>query len=225
MSKRRNAVSYIRVSGLGQRDGDGPQRQRDAVARSAKAQRLDLVREFSDLGVSGTIEGVDRPGMRELLAGLEGVDVVLVESADRLARDLVVQELLLRLLDEAGVVVLDSHGTDLTVADGNPTKVLVRQILGAVQQFDRSSIVAKLRRARDIKRAATGRCEGLPPFGELDGEAEALAELRKLARKPRGCDRPTYAEIARRANEAGIRSRSGKPWTRGTVHNVLRRAA
>lgn len=224
MSKRRNAVSYIRVSGLGQRDGDGPERQRAAVAKAAKAQRLDLVREFADLGVSGTLEGVDRPGMRELLENLEGVDVVLVESADRLARDLVVGELLLKLLGEAGVEVIDASGTDLSVLDGDPTRVLIRQLMNALKQFDRSNIVMKLRRSRDMKRAATGRCEGLPPFGELDGEAEALAELRKLARKPRGCDRPTYAEIARRANEAGIRSRSGKPWTRGTVHNVLRRA-
>jgi hypothetical protein len=30
------------------------------------------------------------------------------------------------------------------------------------------------------------------------------------------------AEVAALANAAGIRSRSGKPWTRGTCWNVLR---
>jgi DNA invertase Pin-like site-specific DNA recombinase len=152
------------------------------------------------------------------------VQVVLVENADRLARDLVVQELLLRRLDDLGVAVLDAHGNDLTVKDGDPTKKFVRQILGAFAEFDRAMTVAKLRAARTRKRQQTGRCEGRKPFGELVGEAEALKRLRALARKPKGCDRPSYAEVARRANDAGISTRSGRPWTRGTVHNVLARA-
>ena len=54
MKNARNAVSYVRVSGLGQRDGDGPERQREAIARTAKRERLHMVKEYTDLGVSGT---------------------------------------------------------------------------------------------------------------------------------------------------------------------------
>ena len=45
------------------------------------------------------------------------------------------------------VVAADS-GTDLTAADEDPTRVLIRQVLGAVSQFEKSVIVAKLRAAR-----------------------------------------------------------------------------
>jgi DNA invertase Pin-like site-specific DNA recombinase len=224
MTKQRIAVSYVRVSGLGQRDGDGPERQRQAIARAAKRQRLTIAKEYADLGISGATEGADRPGMAALLAEVVqlGARVVLVERADRLARDVLVSELLLRQFRQLGVAVEAADGADLTAAEGDATAVLLRQMLAAVAQFDRASIVAKLRVARDRKRAATGRCEGVKPFGSLTGEAEALEQLRAIARKKPGCDAPTMAEVAVAANAAGIRSRSGRPWTRGTCWNVLR---
>ena len=223
MKNARNAVSYVRVSGLGQKDGDGPERQRQAIARAAKRERLTVVKEYADLGISGTTEGADRPGMAQLLAEVValGATVVLVEKADRIARDVLVSELLLRQFRQLGVQVVTADGVDLTDTE-NATGVLVSQLLAAVAAFDRASVVAKLRAARDRKRAATGRCEGPRPFGELPGEAEALTALRALARKQPGCDVPTMAEVAEKANAAGIRSRSGKPWTRGTCWNVLR---
>ena len=41
--------------------------------------------------------------------------------------------------------------------DDTPTAVMVRQILGAVSQFEKASLVRKLRAARERKRAGTGR--------------------------------------------------------------------
>ena len=224
MTKQRIAVSYVRVSGLGQRDGDGPERQRLAIARAAKRQRLTVAKEFADLGVSGTTEGADRPGMAALLAEVValGATVVLIEKADRLARDVLVSELLLRQFRQLGVQVLTGDDVDLTTAEGDATAVLLRQMLAAIAQFDRVQTVAKLRAARNRKRAATGRCEGMEPFGSLAGEADALEQLRAIARKKPNCDAPTMAEVAAAANAAGIRSRSGKPWTRGMIHNALR---
>ena len=223
MKNARNAVSYVRVSGLGQKDGDGPERQRQAIARAAKRERLTVVKEYADLGISGTTEGADRPGMAQLLAEVValGATVVLVEKADRIARDVLVSELLLRQFRQLGVQVVTADGVDLTDTE-NATGVLVSQLLAAVAAFDRASVVAKLRAARDRKRAATGRCEGPRPFGELPGEGESLKALRALARKQPGCDAPTMAEVAEKANAAGIRSRSGKPWTRGMAWAVLR---
>ena len=223
MKNAHTAVSYVRVSGLGQKEGDGPERQRQAIARTAKREHLHMVKEYTDLGVSGTVEAVERPGLTQLVmeAVTLGVSVVVIERADRLARDLLVQELALRHFRQLGITVLAADGQNLTDTQ-NPTGVLLAQIMGAFAQFDRASTVAKLRAARDRKRAATGRCEGAKPFGELPGEAEALAALRALARKKPGCDPLTWAEVAAKANAAGIRSRSGKPWTRGACWNVLR---
>lgn len=61
------AISYLRVSGKGQIDGDGFDRQRDTIAKHAKAQKLSIVDEFEDGGISGTNELADRPGLAALL--------------------------------------------------------------------------------------------------------------------------------------------------------------
>src|SRR6188474_1169481 len=102
------AVSYIRVSGKAQADGDGPERQRQAIRRFAKASNLALTEEFSDLGVSGTRELADRPGLAALLDRLEsnGIRTVIVERADRLARNLMVQEVILGQFAKIGARIL-----------------------------------------------------------------------------------------------------------------------
>ncbi|MGD0948695.1 MAG: hypothetical protein ABSA52_14875 [Candidatus Binatia bacterium] len=74
----------------------------------------------------------------------------------------------------------------MTAGYDDATRVLIRQVLGAVAQFEKSVIVAKLKAARIRKRRETGRCEGRKPFGTKPREAETLALIRKLSRKPRG---------------------------------------
>ena len=83
------AVSYLRVSGKGQVDGDGFPRQRAAIARFCKAAKYDLVEEFRDEGVSGTKDLDSRPGLAALLDRIEsnGVTVLKLRAArERLRR-------------------------------------------------------------------------------------------------------------------------------------------
>lgn len=154
-----------------------------------------------------------------------GVRVVLVEKADRLARDLIEGELILRELRRAGVCVIEvecSH--DLTAGDdGNPTAKLVRQVLGAVSEFEKLALVAKLRAGRDRVRRQTGRGEGPVPFGELAGEADALQRVLALARKPRGKPRRSLRGIARFLDEEGVPTRTGAAWSVASLQAILRR--
>jgi DNA invertase Pin-like site-specific DNA recombinase len=220
------ALSYLRVSGKGQVNGDGFPRQRDAIGRYAKAHSIEVVDEYRDEGVSGTKDLDDREGLSDLMARIRanGVRLVLVQRADRLARDLMVSEVLLaefRRLDVA-VIAADS-GTDLTAGDDDPTRVLIRQVLGAVAQFEKSVIVAKLRAARLRKRKATGRCEGRKPYGTKPGEAAVLERMRQLARKPRRAKRLSFDAIAAALNAEGCPSRSGKAWAGPTIYGILKR--
>jgi len=223
-----NAFSYLRVSGKGQVDGDGFDRQRDAIAKRAKADGFDIVAEFIDAGISGTKDMDERPALSDLFAAIvsNGVRVVLVERADRLARDVMVGEILLSQFREEGVKVIESeNGIDLTADDpDNATATLVRQILSVVAQFEKTSIVAKLRKARARKRAETGRCEGVKPFGTLPGEDEAAARMKALRRKPIGkAKRMSYAKIAAAMQAEGFATRSGGPWRASTVQDILKR--
>lgn len=216
------AFGYIRVSGQGQAEGDGPIRQREAIDRYASANRIEIVETFEDLGVSGTKGLADRPGLAELLARVlsNGVRVVVVERADRLARDLVEGELILRELRSAGVRVVTSEGVDLSEGDdSDPTSKLIRQVLGAVSEFEKSSIVLKLRAARNRRsREAGRRIEGRKPYGP-----EVEDRVRELRRKPRGEARKGYGEIAEILTAEGFATKSGRPWSRQTVRTICNR--
>jgi DNA invertase Pin-like site-specific DNA recombinase len=222
------AVSYLRVSGRGQLRGDGFPRQRDAINRFAKANGYRLLEEFRDEGISGTRELDDRPGLAALLDRVEHnhVRVVLVENASRLARDLMVQEVVLSQFRKIGVsVVAADAGTDLTVADGDPTRKLIRQVLGAFAEFDKSITVLKLRAARERIRRRDGHCEGPLPFGSYPGETALLARMQQLRRKPVKAKRPSFADIAETLNAAGFANRAGRPWSARMVFHTLKTAA
>jgi hypothetical protein len=61
----------------------------------------------------------------------------------------------------------------------------VRQVLGAVAQFEKATTVAKLAAARKRKRLANGKCEGRKSLAETRPEAVALAKALGR-RKPKG---------------------------------------
>jgi DNA invertase Pin-like site-specific DNA recombinase len=223
---RTKAVSYLRVSGKGQLEGDGFDRQRDTIARYAKQADLDICEEFREEGVSGTNDLDDRPSMGALLDRLEsnGVRLVLVENASRLARDLMVQEIILDRFRKLSVQVIEADGgNELTAADDNPTKTLIRQILGAVSQFEKAVLVHKLRAARVRQRRTKGKCEGRKQYGFRDGEAQIVERILLMRRKPRGGERLSFAAIADELNLDGVVTRYGKPWNPATIRSICER--
>ena len=219
------AFSYLRVSSRGQIDGDGFDRQRDKIKIWAKANGAVIEREFLEEGISGANELDHRPAMVELLAAIaaNGVRTVVVERADRFARDLVASELLLREFTRLGVKVIEAEGgNDLSAGDNdNPTAKLVRQILAAVSEFDKTSIVLKLKAARVRARREKGRCEGRKGFGEREGESATLEMIRALRRKPKGGQRKSFAYIAQKLNDDGVATRTGKPWHPEVIRRLL----
>jgi len=119
-------------------------------------------------------------------------------------------------------VIAPDNGTELTAGDDGPTRVLIRQVLGAVAQFEKAVIVSKLTAARVRKRCATGRREGRKPYGTRPGE---MALIHKLRREPRGGERLSFATIANRLNAEGQPTRTGKPWAPETVRQIIMRKA
>ena len=211
------AFAYLRVSSLGQTDGDGFTRQEIACQEYAKAHGMEIVEVFRE-AMTGKSDMDSRPALGELLAALEanGVKTVLIEKLDRVARDLLVQETIIGDMMRKGYTVISTMEPDLCSKD--PSRVFIRQIFGAIAQLDRATIVAKTRAARERIRAKGGKCEGAKAFGEYPGEADTLAMMRRL-REEGG----TYAEITAHLNAKGIKARSGKEWKIPTVGKILSR--
>ena len=211
------AFAYLRVSGRGQVHGGGFDRQSSLIQQFAQKNQLRVVSEFRDEGVSGTIDSMERPAFAELLdaAASAAVDLVIVENSSRLARDLIVGELILQECRNRGLTVKDADGTDLTNSDGNPSSTLIRQVFLAVAEFEKTQLVQRLRVARQRKKKTTGRCEGRKPYGLGLGEREVCLRVSRLRR--RGL---SFAKIANQLNQEQVPSPSGGEWSRQTLRNV-----
>lgn len=212
------AFGYLRVSGKGQLDGDGFPRQRSAIKAYAAAQGIRVVRWFEEQGISGTKDLENRPALQELMLALHsnGTRLVLIEKLDRLARDLMVQETIIGDLRKNGFEIISVAEPDLCSDD--PSRKLVRQVFGAIAEYERAMIVLKLRAARQRVRAREGRCEGRKPFGVRPGEAQTIARIRELSGK--GLN---FSNIADTLNSEALPTRTGGQWFPATVSRVLAR--
>jgi DNA invertase Pin-like site-specific DNA recombinase len=214
------AFAYLRVSGRGQIRGDGLVRQRKAVEKYAKDNGIEIHRIYRDEGVSGSL--ANRPALAEMIVDLEknghGVKTVIVEKLDRVARDLMIQETIIQDFRENGVNLISAvEGADLL--NNDPTRKLVRQILGAIAEYEKTMLVQKLRVARVRKKAKDGKCEGRKSYKEA--APKTVGYIRRLRRKPRNRKRKSYKEIANLLNLDGIPTLNGQAWNLQTVKNAL----
>jgi len=212
------AFAYLRASGKGQVAGDGFPRQLAAIEKYAAAHDIRILEVFREKGVGGATELDDRPALLALMETLaaNGTKLVLIEKLDRLARDLMVQEAIIGDLRKRGFELVSVTEPDLLQND--PTRVLMRQIFGAIAEYEKKMIIAKLRGARQRAKAKDGRCEGRKPFGYRPDEASALERMRQL--RDEGL---SHQRIADTLNAEGIRPRAGQRWWASAVNNILSR--
>jgi DNA invertase Pin-like site-specific DNA recombinase len=177
---------------------------------------------FYDAAVSGAGPIDARPGFAAMLKRIEGngVRVIIVETASRFARDLMVQEVGHAMLRGRGIdlVAADSPGSFI---DDTPTAKLVRQVLGAISEFDKAMTVAKLRGARERKRRETGKCEGRKSHAERDPELVALVK-RLRRRKPKG-GQMSLREIGGALAGQGYLNAHGRPYAAASIKSMLDR--
>ncbi len=125
---------------------DGKARQRKAIEAYAKRSGMVIVEWHYNAAVSAAdpIEG--RLGFAAVLVRIagDGVRAIIVETANQFARDLMVQEVGYAMLGGLGITLIAADSPASFLDDG-PTSKLIRQILGAVAEFDKAMTVAKLK--------------------------------------------------------------------------------
>jgi DNA invertase Pin-like site-specific DNA recombinase len=227
-------IAYLRPSSKRQADHEPSlAEQRKAIQAWAPEHGHRIVAWYSDEGTSGA-NGLDaRTGLPEALGDLKDAraEGIVVSRLDRLSRDLIVQEQLLAEVWRMGAEVCSTAAGEAAYLarddPGDPSRKLIRQVLGAVAEYERAMITMRLRVGKARKRAAGGFVGGGPPFGyRAEGrelvpdptEQAALARARELRDQGR-----SLRQVATTLQAEGHRPRRSGRWHAETVRAVLAR--
>lgn len=231
-------VAHLRVSTKGQQDGYGFDVQRDAVERWAKTNGHRIVRWTQDVYTGkndGDGELVGRTGLADALEALNAdeADGVVFPRLDRLARALIVQETVIEQILAMDKVAASTVPAENDQLNDDPTRVLVRQILGAVAQYDRAMIVLRLQAGRRRKAEDGGYAYGSPRFGyrsekrtrgsrvesvlvEDPAQQDTIARMRELR-----AEGLSLRQVAATLNEEQRPAKRGGTWHPRTVATAL----
>ena len=161
----RRVAIYARVSTLA---GQSVEMQIRDLRELAKHRDFEVVKDYSDEGVSGSRES--RPALDALLldARRGKFDAVLVWKLDRLGRSLVHLVRLLTDLRVLGVELISfSEGLDFTTTTGK----LLFQVISAFAEFERDCIRERVRAGLRNARAK----------GQRLGRPKVLVDVSKIA--------------------------------------------
>ena len=215
---------YIRISSNTNADGDSVDRQTHAIATYANANDMTIVVKKSDIGVQGSEHIFDRDGFRKLFdyCKKEDIKIVLCENASRFARDVMTQELGYRELKRHGIRVVPVDSPDYFVLENDdPITNLIRQVLGSISEFEKNSVVAKLRVARNRIKEKEGKCEGRKSLAELMGELKFInmMESVRVLRK----NNKSYASIAGvLASKGYVQPQTGRPFNKSQIMRLIK---
>lgn len=225
-------VAYLRVSTDRQaEDGYGLAVQEAAIKDWAKTNKRRIILWARDEGVSGKL--IDRAGWIDVEDAITSKRAggVIVYKLDRLARDTMVQETLMQAIWKLGGEVYSTSLSEANLRDDptDPSRKLIRTIMGAVNAYERDMITLRMMRGRHMKATKGGFAYGSPAFGQrsvnktLVKDPTEQATLRRLLELRRAGQ--STRQVAATLNAEGRTTKRGKQWTSAGVSDVLRRHA
>ncbi len=197
--------------------------QRRAGQEAADRLGLEIAATFTDDGVSGGAAIEKRTGLLEALKEIRAGDVLIVARRDRLARDVLLAGWIEKEVRRRGARIVSAAGE----ANGDdPASELMRTIVDAFSQYERSLIRARTKAALDSKRADNERWCCHAPYGfrwTLDGQLAKDAKEQRTIRlvhdlREQGLSyRQIVAELKRRRRH----NRVGGPFVLAQVQRIL----
>ncbi len=223
---KKSALAYLRVSTTDQAEyGFGLDIQRSEVQKYCRNKDLELKEIFSDDGFSGA--DPDRPQLQELLsrAKNEKVEFIIIAHSSRLFRDSMLSEIVYRDLRKNNINLISTSQPNYYEEDGDFQRKLIRTILSAFDEYERSLIAYRLRGGKR-KKAELGGFHGGFVFGyrSKDGklephetEAEVVRQIFILKKKKK----MNLTFIASHLNNTGVKTRLRGKWHPSTVKSIL----
>ncbi len=221
---------YARTSTEEQKEKETIQSQISALETEIRKSGEALAAKYIDDGHSGAV--LDRPALDQLRVDASGklFTKLYIYSPDRLARDLMLQLLIVKELKKHGIeiVFLSQKFSD------SPSDQLLFQMLGAISQFERAQILERTRRGKIHKARCGIWIGGVAKFGykytpktdtvpsqyEIDPEEiKAVRQLFQIFNLPSVFGMRT---LAKELYSRGIKNRSGNTkWAKSSLSKIL----
>ena len=229
MSKK--CVSYYRTSSLSNvgEEKDSLKRQKSVVHRYCDNNGFKIENEFYET-LRGDGEILSRPKLMEMMEYCDSNDVktIVFENTTRFSRDLICSETGYVYLKSLGFTLISSESPESFV-DDTPTSVLIRRVLSCLSDFEKNSIVEKLRGSRLRKRSVMkekgiitregkGRVEGRKTLLDKHPELEGLIKKYSKIKVRRG----TTYEISHNQISKLLMSEHGLKIHRTSIPNILK---
>lgn len=219
----KNVVAYIRVSTDGQvgEDKFGLEAQRQQIIEYCEKNDMNILRWYADEGESGAKY---REGFDEIVYGEvtnPPYEAVVVAKSDRVARDINIyfcyQGMLLRKGIEL-ISITEDFGQFGVFAD------MLKAFTLTCATIERDNITKRTSSGRKVKANQGGYAGGRAPMGykvehkQLVINPDEVDAVRFIFdRKAKGC---TMLSTVDALNEAGFKTRNGKPFVISTVQSI-----
>ena len=223
----KKVAAYIRVSTDGQigEDKYGLDSQREDIVKYCAANDMEIIEWYSDEGFSGAKY---RPGFDEIAFGEDmqnpPFEAVVVAKLDRVARDVYVYFTYKGILKRKGVELISVADNYDAFGVGAVYVPMLEAFTATMAQLERDNITKRTSGGRRIKAARGGYSGGRAPMGYkvengclVINEEEAEVVRFIMERKHAG---RTMISTVDAVNEAGFKTRNGKPFVISTVQSI-----
>jgi site-specific DNA recombinase len=157
----KQAIIYARFSPRPDADNcQSCEKQVDRCRQYCLRKNYSTLHTFVDGAESGG--SLSRPGLQAAIDSLDPGNVLVVDSVDRLARDMLVYLTIKHNVDEAGATIEYANGSPLGTT---PEGELMQNILAAFATYERSRIRLRTKIGLERKRKNGERTTGRIPIG------------------------------------------------------------
>jgi len=220
-------VGYCRVSTINQKEEGTIFLQEKDIRAFTEKNNYKLIEVFKDEAVSGSSELENRPGLADLFNCLESnkdIEAVLIYKLDRLARDLYIQEHLIRKLEDINIELISIKEPNLDSKD--PMRKAFRQFMGIVSELEKAFITMRLSNGRIAKAKRGGYAGGSTSLGfitegkELKVDEEQARTVKNIFYLKR-YKKLSLGKIAKKLNLEGVSTKRGGKFYSGTIKYIL----
>ncbi len=218
-------AAYCRTSTENQKSEQTIELQVASISQFAKDHGIVITSWFKDDGVSGGLaERAELIHLMDYLENESDVQGVIIYKLDRLARDLYIQEGIIKELTKLNKEIISTLEPDL--GSNDPFRNAFRQMLGVFAEFEKAMITLRMKNGRESA-VSKGRWHGGLVFGYDHKQGQLVinqkeAEIVKKIFYLNRYKKQTSSYIAKELNRLDVPTKTKKgKWRNMTVEKIL----